>query len=69
MQVLGYLKNHKELGIHTEMFSDGVKALVESGVITNSHKASQKGLTTAGALMDVFSSVHTVWAVWAVWDV
>jgi len=32
--VLAALTHHKRLGIHTEMFSDGVIPLVESGVIT-----------------------------------
>jgi acyl-CoA hydrolase len=36
--VLKSLSNHKDLGIHTEMFSDGILPLVESGVITNKFK-------------------------------
>ncbi len=36
--VLAKLINHKNLGIHTEMFSDGIIPLVEKGVITNSEK-------------------------------
>lgn len=36
--VLKCLVNHKGLGVHTEMFSDGIIPLVESGVITNEHK-------------------------------
>ena len=35
---LAELTNHKGLGIHTEMFSDGVIDLVERGVITGEHK-------------------------------
>jgi len=41
--VLKCLKNHKGLGIHTEMFSDGILPLVETGVITNQHKKVQRG--------------------------
>ncbi|MCB0698317.1 MAG: acetyl-CoA hydrolase/transferase family protein [Chitinophagales bacterium] len=41
--VLRSLTNHKGLGIHTEMFSDGVIPLVESGVITNEHKKIRPG--------------------------
>src|SRR5690606_23431961 len=41
--VLRCLGNHKGLGIHTEMFSDGVIPLVESGVITNEHKKIRPG--------------------------
>ena len=37
--VLASLTHHKDLGIHTEMFSDGVIDLVRRGVITNRHKA------------------------------
>ena len=36
--VLGFLKDKKDLGIHTEMFSDGVVDLVEAGVINGSKK-------------------------------
>lgn len=41
--VLKQLHNHKGLGIHTEMFSDGLVSLVEKGVITNEHKAIRPG--------------------------
>ncbi|MHB8207904.1 acetyl-CoA hydrolase/transferase family protein [Mucilaginibacter sp.] len=37
-QVLKNLGNHKDLGIHTEMFSDGIIPLIESGIINNSKK-------------------------------
>ncbi len=36
--VLGFLGGHKDLGIHTEMFSDGVVDLVEKGIVTNRFK-------------------------------
>lgn len=38
--VLLSLKNKKDLGIHSEMFSDGVVELVESGIINNSKRIS-----------------------------
>lgn len=41
--VLQALTNHKGLGVHTEMFSDGVIPLVEKGVITNEHKKIRPG--------------------------
>ncbi|AWX45032.1 4-hydroxybutyrate coenzyme A transferase [Flagellimonas maritima] len=41
--VLTNLNNHKRLGIHTEMFSDGVLPLIESGVITGEEKAVKVG--------------------------
>ena len=40
--VLNSLANHKELGVHTEMFSDGIIPLIEKGVITNQHKKKQR---------------------------
>ena len=36
--MLAALKDHKDLGIHSEMFSDGVVDLVEAGCVTNHHK-------------------------------
>jgi 4-hydroxybutyrate CoA-transferase len=36
--VLSCLGDHKDLGIHSEMFSDGILPLIESGVITGSKK-------------------------------
>lgn len=46
--VLSALKNHKDLGIHTEMFSDGVIDLIKSGVINNSRKRSHPGKSVTG---------------------
>lgn len=41
--VLAQLTNHKHLGIHSEMFSDGVVPLIESGVIDGSRKKIDVG--------------------------
>ncbi|RPA68113.1 acetyl-CoA hydrolase/transferase family protein [Cyclobacteriaceae bacterium YHN15] len=41
--VLTALKNHKDLGVHTEMFSNGIIDLLESGTITNAYKKKHKG--------------------------
>lgn len=41
--VLRFLTGHKDLGIHTEMFSDGVIPLVQKGVITNAQKKVEPG--------------------------
>lgn len=41
--VLHNLGNHKRLGIHTEMFSDGILPLVEKGVITGEEKQIKTG--------------------------
>lgn len=48
--VLAALTSHKHLGIHTEMFSDGVIPLFESGVITNEKKPIHPGKLVAGFL-------------------
>ncbi len=45
--VLSFLDNKRNLGIHTEMFSDGVIGLVEKGVITNTKKSLHKGKIVA----------------------
>ncbi|MGJ5641111.1 acetyl-CoA hydrolase/transferase family protein [Formosa sp. S-31] len=36
--VLRYLTNHKNLGVHTEMFSEGIVNLVEKGIVTGAEK-------------------------------
>ncbi|XP_054015505.1 4-hydroxybutyrate coenzyme A transferase-like isoform X1 [Hylaeus anthracinus] len=41
--VLSALGNHKDLGIHSEMFSDGVVDLVHKGCVTNNRKKMHKG--------------------------
>jgi len=41
--VLANLIHHKRLGIHTEMFSDGILPLVEKGVITGEDKVIKQG--------------------------
>lgn len=37
------LRDHKDLGIHTEMFNDGMVHLYEAGVVNNSKKSLYKG--------------------------
>ncbi len=41
--VLAALTNHRDLGVHTEMFSDGAIDLIEKGVITNEKKRVHPG--------------------------
>ena len=41
--VLARLGNHHDLGVHTEMFSDGLIPLIEAGVVTNRCKAVHPG--------------------------
>jgi len=45
------LRDKKDLGIHSEMFSDGVVALAEAGVITNQKKTLHRGKFVATFLM------------------
>lgn len=49
--VLAQLGNHKNLGIHTEMFADGVLPLVESGVINGANKKLDRGKMVSTFLM------------------
>jgi len=49
--VLAALGDHKDLGIHTEMFSDGVIDLVEDGVITGKKKAKHPEKIVASFVM------------------
>lgn len=48
--VLKNLGSHRDLGVHTELFSDGIIELVETGVITCSRKTFHPGKIVAGFL-------------------
>lgn len=45
--VLSALSNHRHLGLHTEAMTDGVLTLLEKGIIDNSEKKIDKGLSVA----------------------
>ena len=49
--VLAQLGNHKNLGVHTEMFADGTLELVEKGVINGSNKVTDRGKLVSTFLM------------------
>ena len=49
--VLGFLYDKRDLGIHTELFSDGVIDLIEAGVITNGRKTLHPGKIVAGFII------------------
>ncbi|XP_025837575.1 uncharacterized protein LOC108744915 isoform X2 [Agrilus planipennis] len=49
--VLAQLHSHKNLGIHSEMFADGVIGLVENGCVNNSKKTSYAGITVGSFLI------------------
>lgn len=59
--VLACLGGHRNLGIHTEMFSDGVIPLVESGVINGARKTLHPGKVIAGFVLGtrkLFDFIH-----------
>lgn len=49
--ILPYLREKNDLGVHTEMFSDGVMELIEAGNITNRKKSLHRGKVVAGFFM------------------
>jgi 4-hydroxybutyrate CoA-transferase len=49
--VLKFLFDKKDLGIHTELFSDGVIDLVDAGVLTNAQKTLHPGKIVAGFML------------------
>ncbi|WP_324720105.1 acetyl-CoA hydrolase/transferase family protein [Salinimicrobium sp. HB62] len=59
--VLSKLMNHKRLGIHTELFSDGVLPLIENGVITGEEKKIKTGKIVtcfAAGSPDLYDFIH-----------
>ncbi|VDN09401.1 unnamed protein product [Dibothriocephalus latus] len=59
--VLSLLHSHRDLGIHTEMFSDGIIDLCESGAVTNAHKELYQGFIVSSFILGserVFSFVN-----------
>ncbi|MGE3973701.1 MAG: acetyl-CoA hydrolase/transferase family protein [Bdellovibrionales bacterium] len=49
--VLNALKTHKHLGIHSEMWSDGVLTLIQGGNVDNSRKLVHPGKTVSGFII------------------
>jgi 4-hydroxybutyrate CoA-transferase len=49
--VLHFLEEKRDLGVHTELFSDGVMKLINSGVITNEKKTLHPGKMVAGFIL------------------
>jgi len=49
--VLKYLHHKKDLGVHSELFSDGVIELVNTGVMTNARKSLHQGKIIAGFML------------------
>ena len=49
--VLHYLGDKRDLGVHTELFSDGVMKLIQDGVINNERKTLHTGKVVAGFIL------------------
>lgn len=49
--VLTFLHNHKNLGVHTEMFSEGLVDLVEKGIVNGSQKKTNPYKIVSGFAM------------------
>ncbi len=49
--VLRQLTGHKNLGVHTELFSNGVMDMIEKGVITNAMKSIHPGKVVSGFVL------------------
>lgn len=59
--VLRQLEGHKNLGIHTELFSDGVMEMIEKGIITNSRKSIHPGKVVSGFVIgskELYGYIH-----------
>jgi acyl-CoA hydrolase len=46
--ILPHLTNKQHLGVHTELLTDGIVALMQAGVIDNSRKTANRGRMVAG---------------------
>lgn len=59
--VLSHLRDRKHLGVHTEMFSDGMVELVEAGIVTNERKTLHTGKIVASFVLGskkLFQFIH-----------
>jgi acyl-CoA hydrolase len=59
--VLSCLRDRKDLGVHSEMVSDGVISLIEAGVITGERKTIHRGKIVAGFVLGtkrLFQFIH-----------
>ncbi|GAB4525436.1 MAG: acetyl-CoA hydrolase/transferase C-terminal domain-containing protein [Anaerolineae bacterium] len=59
--VLRLLTGHKNLGVHTELFSNGVMEMIEKGVITNAMKSIHPGKVVAGFVLgtrELYDYIH-----------
>jgi acetyl-CoA hydrolase len=59
--VLHFLRDRRHLGVHTEMFSDGMVELIERGVVTNERKTLHPGKSVASFVLGsraLFDFIH-----------
>jgi acetyl-CoA hydrolase len=59
--VLHYVRDRRHLGVHSEMFSDGLVELVEQGVVTNEKKTLHPGKVVASFVLGsrpLFDFIH-----------
>jgi acyl-CoA hydrolase len=59
--VLHHLRDRRHLGVHTEMFSDGMVELVEQGIVTNERKTLHPGKIVASFVLGtkgLFDFIH-----------
>ncbi|GGL10041.1 acetyl-CoA hydrolase/transferase family protein [Nocardia jinanensis] len=49
--ILGALRGHRHLGIHSGLLNDAAVDLIEAGVVTNRRKSADPGVSIAGVLM------------------
>lgn len=59
--VLASLSHHKDLGIHTEMFSNGILDLMKSGAVTNSYKKKHPGKVVSSFTVgskELYQTIH-----------
>jgi acyl-CoA hydrolase/RimJ/RimL family protein N-acetyltransferase len=58
--ILSNLKGRQDLGVHTELFSDGITGLMKNGVITNKRKNIDKGKTIASFCMGTMETYEYI---------
>ncbi|MGI5309081.1 GNAT family N-acetyltransferase [Rheinheimera sp. WS51] len=59
--VLRYLSNHKDLGVHSELITDGILELIKKGVINNRKKTFHQGKTVTSfciGTQDLYDYIH-----------
>lgn len=49
--ILGALEGHRDLGVHSGVIGDGIVELIEKGVINNSRKVHDRGVSVTGWLL------------------